>query len=64
MEKNLVTSRYMALVNGQITYLAGCNNRQCDKPCLRKDLKLSTRVVHNRHNAKDCRHFIPLEYIA
>ena len=47
MNINTVISPYRAIVDGESTPLAGCNNAKCIADCLRKDPQLVTLHDHN-----------------
>lgn len=47
MSMNKVISPYRAIVDGESTPFAGCNNTDCTADCLRKDPQLLTLHDHN-----------------
>lgn len=55
---NQVIAPRIAIVNGERSYLSGCSNTTCERPCLRKDPQLALRAMHNPHNKKMCVFFI------
>jgi hypothetical protein len=57
MSNQIISSR-IAIVNGEQTALAGCNNASCAKECMRKDSRLAYKENQNVKNGKDCRYFI------
>lgn len=58
--KNHVIGPYLAVVDGQETGLAGCNNTECGWHCLRKDARLKLRKAFSRSEFS-CRLFIPAD---
>lgn len=57
--KNLVIDSGTAIIGGQNTGLAGCNNAECPNECLRKDPMLT--CVRKDYKSEGCRLYIPLE---
>ncbi|WP_444957620.1 hypothetical protein [Microbulbifer sp. ZKSA002] len=53
---NKVIGRNKAVVDGKVTALAGCNNTNCQKDCLRKDSGL---IYRETWQSEKCPVFIP-----
>ena len=52
---NRVLDAYNASIDGEKSALAGCDNNECLRPCLRKDDQL---VCREKFSAVDCSAFI------
>lgn len=60
--KNTVTSKFMAIVDGKSTGLAGCHNTLCANrnDCLRADQQLQQDYNFHHKDELFCTKFIPI----
>lgn len=60
---NMILTSHSAIVDGKWTALAGCDNTDCKRDCMRKDPRLQYREIIGPAD-KPCRCFIKPEHNA
>ena len=63
MKDGYTVDKYTAVLNGERTGLAGCSNADCSRACVRRDIKLVSRVLMS-DTPDSCTKFIHVQLLS